>query len=495
MKITIEKGSLTDTKSDLVIVNLFEGVKIPGGATGAVDKFLKNLISDFVIKKEGFKGEFGSTYLLTLPDNKIFSKVLIVGLGKQKDFNIKKIRELSSKLIQRCKCMENVKTVTSVLHGAGIAGLNPMECAQAITEGTLIGAYSFDKYKSKKSKNKISDFKIIEINEKVCKEAEKGLKKAEITADAVNFARDLSNEPAAAATPSKLAELAKAIKGLEVTVYDKEEIEKLGMKAFLAVGQGSDQPPKFIHMKYSPKKPKKKVAIIGKGITFDSGGMDIKPASSMLNMKDDMSAAADIIAVMKAVAVLKPDVEVHGLVAACENMVNGNSYKPGDVLTAKNGKTIEVDNTDAEGRITLADVLVYAEELGVDEIVDMATLTGACLVALGSAAAGIFTNNDNFLKKITKHAEKAGENMWMLPIFDEYKESLKSDIADMKNTGSRYGGASVAAAFLQNFLTGKTPWVHIDIAGMAYVDKADKMGIKAATGFGVRTLIDYVTES
>lgn len=494
MNFIVENASLTEVKADLVVVNLFEGVKIPAGGTGAVDHYLSGLISDFVIEKEAFDGKFGNMYLLPVANIENFSKILVVGLGKFEDFSLNKIRELSSKVIQKCKSIKNVKKVTSILHGAGIAGLDAFGCAQMIAEGTLIGHYSFDKYKSEKDKNLIEEFKILEISPEQFEKAKQGAEKGIKMAEAVNFARNLANEPAMTATPTELAKVAKELNGVDVKVYDKNEIEELGMRAFLAVGQGSNQPPKFIHMKYTCDTPKKRIAIIGKGITFDSGGLDIKPPSSMLNMKDDMSAAAAVLSIMNVISEFKPQIEVHGLIAACENMPSGNSYKPGDVLTAKNGKTIEVDNTDAEGRITLADVITYAEDLKVDEIIDMATLTGACMVALGSAASAIIGNNQEMIDKLIKCGDKAGENLWQMPLYEEYKDSLKSDIADMKNTGSRYGGASIAAAFLQNFILNKTPWTHIDIAGTAYLEKANNLGIKAASGVGVRTLLNYILE-
>ena len=265
----------------------------------------------------------------------------------------------------------------------------------------------------------------------------------------------------------------------------------MGMGAYLAVARGSSQPPKFIHMKYSTPNPRKKIAIIGKGICFDSGGLDIKPASSMLTMKDDMSGAACVIGVMSAIKEFSPDVEVHGIIAACENMPGCSAYKPGDILTAKNGKTIEVDNTDAEGRLTLADALCYADELGVDEIIDLATLTGACMVALGNQAAGIVGNDDALVKSIIETAKTCGERYWELPMYEEYKESLKSNVADMQNTGSRWGGASTAGLFLKEFVE-KTKWAHIDIAGVAYFDKAQGEFIKGSTGAGVRAMINYI---
>lgn len=301
-----------------------------------------------------------------------------------------------------------------------------------------------------------------------------------------------ANEPAAFATPSKLAEIAQGFEGLETTVYEEEQIREMGMGAYLAVAQGSAQPPKFIHMKYSCENPKKRIAIIGKGLCFDSGGLDIKPAASMLNMKDDMSGAACVLGIMKVLNKIQPNIEVHGIIAACENMPSGNSYKPGDIVTAKNGKTIEVDNTDAEGRLTLADALCYACELGVDEVIDIATLTGACMVALGSAASGIMGNNDEFVKDIVKTGEYTGEKFWQLPMWQEYRDNMNSDVADMKNTGTRYGGASAAGMFLKEFVTDNVKWAHLDVAGTAFLDKPQKGFSKGATGVGVRTLLSYI---
>ena len=351
--------------------------------------------------------------------------------------------------------------------------------------GILIADYAFDKYKSEKKDNHVKEI-FIEANSR-------GIAKAEKVAAAMTFARNLANEPAQFATPSELASIAGDF-GLETRIYDKEECEKMGMGAFLAVGRGSSQEPKFIHMKYSCENPKKKIALIGKGITFDSGGLDIKPASSMLTMKDDMSGAACVLGIMSVLKEFNPQVEVHGIIAACENMPGCSAYKPGDILTAKNGKTIEVDNTDAEGRLTLADALCYASELGVDEVIDIATLTGACMVALGSQAAGIVGNDNQLVQKLIETAEKNGERYWQLPLWEEYFDSLKSDIADMKNTGSRWGGASTAGVFLQKFVK-DVKWAHIDIAGVAFLEKPQKELIKGASGAGVRTLLNYILEA
>lgn len=494
IEISVSKGLLEETPANVLVVNLFEGVKIPAGATGAIDIALDGLISKFIIAKEGFDGKFGKMYLLPTYGKIAAEKVLLVGLGKNKDFTPNRLRELSAKIIKKCRKMGNAKKVISVLHGAGIGGYDPEICARMITEGTLIGSYSFDKYKTEKSSKKVDELVIVDMVEENCKKAKAGIKKGKIIGTALNFARDLSNEQPAYATPSKLAEIAQSFKDLEVKVYDKEEIEKMGMGAFLGVAKGSSQPPKFIHMHYKGSNQKliqRKIAIIGKGICFDSGGLDIKPPSSMLNMKDDMSGAAAVLGVMSVLKDLKPNCEVHGIIAACENMPGCSAYKPGDVLTAKNGKTIEVDNTDAEGRLTLADALCYACELDVDEVIDIATLTGACVVALGSAASGIMGNHQPTIDKLIKCANSGGEKMWQLPMFDEYKESLQSDVADMRNTGSRMGGAQIAGIFLQNFVK-KVHWAHIDVAGTAFLDKPQNEFPKGATGAGVRTLINYL---
>ncbi len=489
MKVKIEKKSILDVDADVIIVNLFEGVTMPGGVTGIVDKAFNGVISDFVIKKEKFSGKYGDIYELPIIESG--KKIFVTGLGKQSDFTYTKVRDLTAKTVRKCAAEKNIKKVVSILHGAGIAGLCPFGCAKMIAQGAVSGAYIFDKYKSEKQENPIEEFIIAEIDDGKFEKAEKGLKEGLTIAKAVNNARNLINESSQYLYPETLADYAVKNSGVKTNVYDKEQIEKLGMRAFLAVGQGSIHEPKLIHMEYKSENAKKKIAIVGKGITFDAGGLDLKPPSSMLTMRDDMSGAAAVICTMQAIAELKPDVEVHAIVAACENMPSGSAYKPGDVIIAKTGRTIEIDNTDAEGRVTLADALAYAEEQGVDEIIDIATLTGACVVALGTAASGIMGNNDEKVKEFIQIAEKAGERYWQMPMYEEYGDSLKSDIADTKNTGGRYGGTSAAGIFLSKFVS-KADWVHLDIAGTAFLDKPNSEGIKNATGIGVRSLIEYI---
>lgn len=496
MKITVKQGSLTDVSCDVLVINLFQGVKNPGGGTGAVDKALGNLISSYVIEKEGFKGKLNEIYVLPAHGKIPADKVLLVGLGKSEEFNLNKIREVSSKVIKKAKALK-AKNICTILHGAGTAGMGANNCAQMITEGAIIGSYSFDKYKTKKDEENENDkeietLEIIELDLSKLDGINKGIEIGKSIGEAVNFARNLINEPACVATPALLAETALSIQGIECKILEQDEAQKLGMGSYLAVSLGSAEPPKFIHMKYQPEgQPKKKVAIIGKGITFDSGGLDLKPASSMRMMKEDMSGAAATLAIMKALTQLKPDIEVHGIIAACENMPGSKAYKPGDVLKAMNGKTIEVDNTDAEGRLTLADALYYAVKLDVDEMIDIATLTGACIVALGSLASGIMGTDEELVNNLISSAEKGGERFWRLPLYDEYKDELKSDIADIKNSGNKGAGASCAGIFLKEFI-GDKKWAHLDIAGTAWLDKEEKELSKGPAGASVRAILNYI---
>ncbi len=460
---------ISDLKSqecDILFVNKFENKETSIA-----------LANKYAVEEDHFEGKFLETYLLPTYEKLPQRKILVLGLGKQEDLNCNKVREGLAKAVKKAIQMK----ASSI--SLDFDGIN-FDYTEAAIEGILIGEYTFNKYKTDDTSTKI---------EKLYTNLDKHkVEKAEKRIEAMSFARDLVNEPPELITPSKLAEVAKSL-GLDTKIYDKKETEKMGMGAFLGVAKGSEQEPKFIHMKYSIKNPTKKVALIGKGITFDSGGMDLKPPASMLTMKDDMSGAACILAVMSKLKEFAPNIEVHGIIAACENMINGNAYKPGDVLKAKNGKTIEVDNTDAEGRLTLADALCFACELNVDEVIDIATLTGACMVALGTQASGIMGNNQELITSIIETGEKSGERFWQLPMFDGYKDSLKSDMADMKNTGSRYGGASIAGIFLKNFVDDRK-WVHLDIAGTAYLDSPQNEFIKGATGVGVRTLLNYLTK-
>ena len=461
---------ISDVKSqecDILVVNMFDGKETSN-----------ELANEYALKQDKFEGKLGTTYLLPTYGKQSAKKVLVIGLGKEEDLNNNKIREAVVKAIKKALQMK-AKTVAFDFDGINF------DYADMLSEGAMIADYAFDKYKTEKKDH----LETLYVNAD-----ENLIKKGQQRAEAMELTRNIANEPAQYATPEKLAEIALSL-GLETKVYNRKECEEMGMTAYLAVARGSAKEPKFIHMKYIPQNPKKRIAIIGKGLCFDSGGMDLKPPSSMLTMRDDMSGAACILGVMSKIKEFAPNVEVHGIIAACENMIGPDAYKPGDILTAKNGKTIEIDNTDAEGRVTLADALCYACELKVDEVIDIATLTGACMVALGSHASGIMGNNDELVKKLIEVGEKSGERYWEMPMFKEYFDSLKSEIADMKNTGSRWGGASAAGLFLKEFVTDDVKWVHLDVAGTAFLEKPQKEFIAGATGVGVRTLLNYITES
>jgi len=367
---------------------------------------------------------------------------------------------------------------------------------RSFTESINLGLYEFQKYKADSveerrlsidmynSKISINDFKDLIDN-------------SFTVSNAINFARDLVNEPPMFLTPTKLSEYAlkiSKVSNLKCRIFDAKEIEKMGMGGLNAVSKGSEEPAKFIHIRYKPRSSKKNIAIVGKGITYDTGGLSLKPSDSMRTMKMDMSGAACVLAVMSAISVIKPNVEVNCLVPTTENMPGRKAYKPDDVVYAYNGKSIEITNTDAEGRVCLADALSYAVNLKVDEIIDLATLTGACIVGLGPYTAGLITNNQNLGDRILDSANESAEKIWQLPLDDELKNEIKSDVADIKNAGSRWGGAISAALFLENFVC-DTPWAHLDIAGPAFIEKEGSWYPKGGTGFGVRTIINYITNS
>ena len=455
--------NVKETKCDVLIINKFEGKNTSN-----------ELVNRFI--PESFEGKAGQVFILHTRNEYPAEQILVIGLGKEEDINNNAVRENVAKAIKKCSEIK-AKTV-------GISFDTAYNYGAPAVLGASIANYHFDKYKNKKE-HRICELYLSNVDTEL-------VKRAIVVSESMKLTRNLANEPAAFATPTKLAEIAQSLEGIETEIFNYAKVEEMGMGAYLAVAKGSVEPPKFIHMKYTPSNPKKRIAIIGKGLCFDSGGLDIKPAASMLNMKDDMSGAACILGVMKALPKLHPDVEVHGIIAACENMPSGSSYKPGDIVTAMNGKTIEVDNTDAEGRLTLADALCYACKLEVEEVIDIATLTGACMVALGSAASGIMGNNDDFIKSIIETGKNVGEKYWQLPMWQEYRDNMNSDVADMKNTGTRYGGASAAGMFLKEFVNDQIKWAHLDVAGTAFIDKPQKEFCKGSTAAGVRTLIKYI---
>ena len=490
MKVTVIKDNIEDIIADAVVVGVYEGIKSPGTDLTDIDKQLGGIISD-MMSGDDFKGKEGETLLIYTLGKIPAKKVLLLGLGKEKDFDGDTIRKVVGKAVKQ---LEKSKTDTAAILAVGLdKAVSPEVLGQCIVEGAMLASYKFNKYKTdnKDDENNIKEIYIVSAGNSVIDGINKGISIGSALADGTIIARDLVNEPSNVLTPEAMADKAVEIAekhGLEIKVSGKEDMEKLGMGSFLGVTQGSDKPPKLITIKYfGGDKDDEVLGLVGKGLTFDSGGISIKPSSGMDEMKGDMGGAAAVLGAMNVIGVLRPKVNVIAVVGACENMPSGKAYKPGDILTSMGGKTIEVLNTDAEGRLVLIDCITHTLKQGATRLVDLATLTGACIVALGNTVSALISNDDEFVEKVKIAAGNAGEKVWQLPSYPEYKEQIKSDIADLKNTGGKGAGTITAGLFLGEFV-GENPWVHIDIAGTSMITD-DKSGlVKGATGVGVRTL-------
>jgi leucyl aminopeptidase len=491
VKIDVGGGPLETVKNDALVVGAYAEEAKLRDVPARVDKALGGQLRA-VIEAERFTAKPAQVTHLHTGGRILAGRVVVVGLGKRLELTPETLRRAASAGLRRARDLGAKSVAIDVLGDR----LPARARAHAVAEGSLLGAYTFDRYKREKSDKRVETLTVVESDGRRRREVSDGARTGEVFADATCFARDLVNSPANDVHPTYLAkvaaEIAKDAK-LGLKVFDRAECQKMGMGLFLGVAAGSEQPPKFIHLSYTPSgRKRRRVAVIGKGITFDSGGLDLKSAEGMLRMKDDMSGAAAVLAIMRALPRLSPPVEVHGLIAATENMPSGSAVRPGDVLRAMNGTTVEIGNTDAEGRLTLADALCYArDKVGAEEIVDMATLTGACVVALGPLCSGLFANDQGLADRLLEAATNAGERVWQLPLIDEYRENLKSDVADFNNVGPRGGGAITAGLFLKEF-AGDRPWAHLDIAGPAFVEKDTPIGPKGATGAPVRTMLCYL---
>ena len=469
MEIKVVRDDVTQVKVPALIVNLFEGVEEPGGATGAVDVALDGAISQLIADGE-IKGKKGEHTLIHTFGKIGPSRVLVAGLGKQDSFTAETVREVTA---GSCRYLRKLgmKVVATLPHGSGVGGLDPRASGQAIAEGSILGLYRFRNYltKNEDTPDDLEELQVVERETAKGRELKKGLEQGRIMAEAALLARSMVNEPPNVMTPTRMAEIASQTaeeEGLGVKILDRPQMEELGMGAFLGVAQGSDQPPKLIVLTYSgdPDHSDKILGIVGKGITFDTGGISLKPPGGMEDMKGDMAGGASVIGAMKAIGRLKPKINVTGLIAATENMPGGSAQRPGDVVRTMSGKTVEVINTDAEGRLVLADTLYYARQIGITQMVDIATLTGAMVVALGHACSGVMSNNQELVDQLIDAGKSTGERIWQLPMYDDYKEEIKSNVADMKNSGGRPAGSISAAQFLAEFAE-DTPWAHLDIAG------------------------------
>ena len=492
VEITVTGGDIINSSADAVIVNLFEGVTRPAGATGAMDRALDGAITK-LIDQGDIRGKSGEVTIIHTLGKGATPRVVVAGLGKPKDFDVDAVRNLAANLVRSLR-KPGIKSLATIAHGAGIGGLDAAACAQAIAEGTLLGSYRFLKHKAfDESGPEVVSVTIIESDPAKVEVMAAAARRGVFAAEATNLARDLSNEPSNHLTPTDLANRAEALAretGLEFEVLERADMERKRMGSLLSVAKGSAEPPKLIRMGFRGRSGDGwDLALVGKGITFDTGGISIKPAANMEAMKADMTGAASVIAALGAIARLEVKLNVLAIAPCTENMPGGNATKPGDVVTAMSGRTIEVINTDAEGRLVLADALCWARELGAAHIVDVATLTGAVTHALGDACVGIMTNNDAFCSKLEAASALAGEKTWRLPMFKEYDEYIKSDVADQMNTTKRGAGTIAGAKFLEPFV-GETPWVHMDIAGVDNMP-ADKGWIaKGASGYSVRAMIN-----
>ena len=489
MQIKAVDTALLDWTGDILAVGVFEGATELSGDLAKLNDRLAGIIAELIADEE-FEGKAGTSVVSRVGGKNSLRKIALVGLGKAEELKLDSLRSATAAIARL------IKKETTLGISLPLGELNPASVAQTLTEAVILTLHQDNRFKSEPEtpETKLETVALIGLAGQ-----QEAIAKAETIAGGVILARELVNAPANEVTPITMAETAQQLAtdyGLELTILEQEDCEQFeqGMGAYLGVGQASEIPPKFIHLTYKPSDTaKRKVAIVGKSLTFDSGGLNLKPSGSGIEtMKMDMGGGAATLGAAKAIAQLKPDVEVHFICAATENMISGKAMHPGDILKASNGKTIEVNNTDAEGRLTLADALVYAETLEVDAIVDLATLTGACIVALGNDIAGLWSTDENLTAEMKSAAELAGEKFWQLPMEDQYFEGLKSQIADMKNTGPRAGGSITAALFLKQFIK-ETPWMHLDVAGPVWSDAPKGVNNKGATGFPVRTLVNWVS--
>lgn len=480
MEIKIIEQREGDVACSVLILPLFEGVE---DQYPAISDFTTALLRRVFTKE--FSGKRNEVLLIPAPADIKPERLLLVGLGKREEVSPERMRQAGGKAAGHLRGMNITDAVLSsfLLVGSDLS-------AGEFVEGFLLGLYSFDKYR--KEENRKKPFQKLSVLQGGDEGLRTRLRHVETVASAVNYARDLVNTPANEMTPSRLAECAKALEGghLMVKILEREEASALGMGAFLAVAKGSEEPPKFIVLEYR-KGEGAPVVLIGKSITFDSGGLSLKPVEGMEKMKYDMAGGAAVLGVLKAVAEMDLPLPVVGILPATENLPGGSATRPGDVVTTVGGKTIEIVNTDAEGRLVIADALGYAEQYKPRAIVDIATLTGACVIAFGAEAVAMMGNDRSLLDRLKAAGEHTYERVWEMPLFEEYEEYLKSDIADLKNTGGRSGSLAASAYFLFKF-AGNGAWAHLDIAGTAWADKDKPYVPKGATGIGVRLMLNYL---
>lgn len=478
MKIAARNITETAFPCDVLILPAVKGGGI--GVYSDINKPLNGMISQ-VISSGEFEGNHNDVCLLHTAGKINPARVLLIGLGESKEATRDRLRQAGGKA---ASYLRGLKVQSAALSTRLISalGLSPLD----FMEGCLLADYDFSKYKKERTyRTAANKFTVLTHDD-----LDRELKITETVASAVHFARDLVNTPSNEMTPSLLVRAARSLRKVSVKVIDEKEARKLGMGAYLSVARGSDEPPKFIVIRYKTRNIKP-VVLIGKSITFDSGGISLKPSEGMEKMKYDMAGGAAVLGVMKAVSEGKVPAHIIGVLPAAENLPGGSASKPGDVVKTMSGKTVEIISTDAEGRLTIADSIEYAKRFGPSAIIDIATLTGACSIAFGNEAAAMMGNEEALMEKMKKASEETAENVWQMPLFDAYKDYIKSDVADLKNTSGRSGSLASSAYFLKEF-AGDTPWVHLDIAGTAWTDKDRHYTPKGATGMGVRLLLSFL---
>jgi leucyl aminopeptidase len=500
--VKIKQGRVESEATDLLVLSHFEGETALRQDAAAVDRALRGGIHD-LLKSGEFEGKLNQTVVLHTQGRIPANRVLLVGLGKKKDAHLDSVRQASASASKRARQTGSAALVTS-LH-EGVPRTTTIELAQAMTEGAILGNYQFTVYRSNQNEEPkaLRSMTVVDPRADRLADIKQGVLQGRASAEATWLVRDLCNHPSNVMTPARLAAEAKKIAredGLRVTILERASMEKLGMGALLGVARGSHEPPKFIILEYRRNGSfrrnggtRQPIVLVGKTITFDTGGISLKPAENMEQMKADMTGGAEVLAVVRAAARLRLPLHLIGILPATENMPGGRAIKPGDILTTLSGKTVEVQNTDAEGRLILADGLAYATRYKPAAIIDVATLTGACAVALGQFAIGMMGNDDTLKQRIQLAGVRAGERVWEMPLWDEYFEQLKSDVADMRNIGGRGGGMITAAVFLSKFV-GDYPWVHLDIASTDWSERERPYIPKGPTGIGTRLLLQYLID-
>jgi leucyl aminopeptidase len=497
MDLRVLQSDIRNQAVDCLVVNLFDGVTAPGGATGVIDRALDGAISS-IIASGDFTGKADATLLLYTQGKLPAPRVLVVGLGASEKFDLHAVRKAAATAVKALSKLNGVHTAATIVHGVGIGNLDAQAAAQAQAEGSLLAAYHPPNYRREKPEAGLDVLTIVEFDANKLAAIQAGVEAGAAIAQGVNLCRDLSNEPPNVLYPLEIARRAQAMaehSGLHCTILNEAEMQALGMGILLAVSRGSAHEAQFVILEHAPAgmESSPPLVLVGKGITFDTGGISIKPSERMEEMKHDMSGAASVIGAMSAIARLGLAKRVIGVAACVENMPDGNAFRPGDILTGITGKTTEILSTDAEGRLILADALGYVARYQPRAVVDTATLTGAIGIALGPHAAGLFGNDKNLIEALQAAAERSGERVWHMPLYEEYKEAIKGDMAEVKNSGGRGGGVGTSAKFIEHFTEGY-PWAHLDIANVAWSGSDKDMGPKGATGYGVRLFVELAKE-